>query len=112
MNRILTNSGLSRIIIPNVGREDYIDGIKEIINNKRFDVFYRNMIFFQEVSSKCYNKNDNIMMNLWTSTYAFQERHEERLRLPINGLSYKIINGIPYPEDWEPSNSINNIMKI
>ncbi|MGV8998281.1 MAG: Fic family protein [Parvibaculaceae bacterium] len=103
MSRELAAAGLSRIVIPTVFRNSYLDGQRALSRRNDPAIYIRNMEFCQEVSASCSGEPLDAAIRVWASTYAFceDERHA-RLTKPNASLRIQLKDGIPAPDGyWE-----------
>ena len=80
MNAELSSKGLSKIIIPNVFREDYIISLKKFTNQRMPDAYVRMLLRAYEFSSTIYGENIDEMENYLLKCDAFQEPKEGKLK--------------------------------
>ena len=85
-NAELFKSGLSRIIVPTVFREDYILSLKKLTNQKNPDAFIRVMDKLQYFSNHIFGESFNELNNYFKATNAYKEPSEGRLKI-IDRLS-------------------------
>jgi Uncharacterized conserved protein len=95
-NAELFKSGLSRIIVPTVFREDYIGSLKRFTNRKDPDAFIRVMDKLQHFSNNIFGGNFEELNSYMKSTNAYKE--------PTEGMLNIIDRSIPDIE-------LNNISK-
>jgi hypothetical protein len=101
MTRELLAANLSRIVIPTVYRDDYIDSLRALSRRDEPSIFVRNMEFCQRVSSACSASSAAEAIQTWSRTYAFCEnpRHA-RLTMPNPSLEIQKKNGGFAPDDY------------
>jgi Fic family protein len=80
-NAELFKSGLSRIIVPTVYREDYIMSLKKITNRKEPDTFIRVMDKLQYFSNNIFGDNFDELNNYFKATNAYKEPSEGKLHI-------------------------------
>ena len=81
-NAELFKSGLTRIIIPTVSREDYILSLKKLTNRKDPDPFIRVMDKLQNFSSYIIGDNFDKLNKFFKDANAYKEPTESKLILP------------------------------
>lgn len=77
----LFKSGLSRIIVPTVFREDYIGSLKRFTNRKDPDAFIRVMDKLQHFSKNIFGENFEELNNYIKATNAYKEPTEGMLNI-------------------------------
>jgi hypothetical protein len=83
MNRELTRSNLSRIVIPPVFRVDYLDGLKRLSKTMDPKHMVAGLEFCQRVTAACSEEALPDAIKLWTSTHAFDDNvFTEPLTMP------------------------------
>ncbi|KAA6301181.1 MAG: hypothetical protein EZS26_002635 [Candidatus Ordinivivax streblomastigis] len=80
-NAELFKSGLSRIIVPTVYREDYIMSLKKFTNRKEPDTFIRVMDKLQYFSNNIFGDNFDELNNYFKETNAYKEPSEGKLNI-------------------------------
>jgi hypothetical protein len=80
-NAELFKSGLSRIIVPTVYREDYIMSLKKFANRKEPDAFIRVMDKLQYFSNNIFGDNFDELNNYFKATDAYKEPSEGKLKI-------------------------------
>jgi Fic family protein len=80
-NSELFKSGLSRIIVPTVYREDYIMSLKKFTNRKEPDTFIRIMDKLQYFSNNIFGDNFDELNNYFKATNAYKEPSEGKLKI-------------------------------
>ena len=80
-NAELFKSGLSRIIVPTVYREDYILSLKKLTNRKEPDTFIRVMDKLQYFSSNIFGDNYDELNDYLKATNAYLEPSEGKLNI-------------------------------
>jgi len=80
-NAELFKSGLSRIIVPTVYREDYIMSLKKLTNRKEPDTFIRVMDKLQYFSNNVFGENFDELDNYFKATNAYKEPSEGILNI-------------------------------
>jgi len=78
-NAELFKSGLSRIIVPTVYREDYLLSLKKLTNRKEPDTFIRVMDKLQDFSSHIFGENYGELNDYLKATNAYLEPSEGKL---------------------------------
>jgi hypothetical protein len=80
-NAELFRSGLSRIIVPTVFREDYIMSLKKFTNRREPDAFIRVMDKLQHFSNNIFGSNFDELNDYFRATNAYKEPSEGMLRI-------------------------------
>ena len=80
-NAELFKSGLSRIIVPTVYREDYILSLRKFTNRKEPDAFIRVMEKLQYFSSNIFGDNFDELNDYFIATNAYKEPSEGKLNM-------------------------------
>jgi fido (protein-threonine AMPylation protein) len=80
-NAELFKSGLSRIIVPTVFREDYILSLKKFTNRKEPDAYIRIMDKLQYFSTNIFGENFDELNNYFKETNAYKEPSEGNLNI-------------------------------
>ena len=80
-NAELFKSGLSRIIVPTVYREDYIMSLKKFTNRKKPDTFIRVMDKLQYFSTNIFGNNFDELNDYFKATNAYKEPSEGKLNI-------------------------------
>lgn len=80
-NAELFKSGLSRIIVPTVFREDYIGSLKRFTNRKDPDAFVRVMDKLQHFSHNIFGETFEEFNNYMKATNAYKEPTEGKLHI-------------------------------
>ena len=80
-NAELFKSGLSRIIVPTVFREDYIGSLKRFTNRKDPDAFIRVMDKLQHFSNNIFGENFEELNKYIKETNAYKEPTEGKLNI-------------------------------
>lgn len=80
-NAELFKSGLSRIIVPTVFREDYILSLKKMTNRKDPDTYIRVMDKLQYFSNNIFGDNFDELNNYFKETNAYKEPSEGALKI-------------------------------
>ncbi len=81
MNAELTNAGESKIIIPNVYREDYIGALRKLSRQSNPDPYIRMMEKAHCFSSNIYEEDMDAMQQYLESCNAFLEHTEGKLKI-------------------------------
>ncbi len=82
MNAELANSGLSKIIIPTVYREDYLLALRALSRRRKAESFIRMMCRAQKFSSEINFSNYDSALRLLERCNAFKDHNAARLILP------------------------------
>jgi Fic family protein len=80
-NAELFKSGLSRIIVPTVYREDYMMSLKKFTNRKEPDTYIRVMDKLQYFSNNIFGENFDELNNYFKATNAYKEPSEGKLNI-------------------------------
>jgi Fic family protein len=80
-NAELFRSGLSRIIVPTVFREDYIMSLKKFTNRREPDAFIRVMDKLQHFSNNIFGSNFDELNEYFQATDAYKEPSEGKLNI-------------------------------
>jgi len=80
-NAELFKSGLSRIIVPTVFREDYLLALKKLTNRKEPDTFIRVMDKLQYYSHRIIGNNFDELNSYFIETNAYKEPSEGQLKI-------------------------------
>jgi Fic family protein len=80
-NAELFKSGLSRIIVPTVYREDYILSLKKMTNKKDPNTYVRVMDKLQNFSNNIFGDNFDDLNNYLKETNAYKEPSESKLKI-------------------------------
>jgi hypothetical protein len=101
MTKELILAGLSRIVIPTVFRNDYLDALRACTRRGEPSIYVRSMEFCQKVSAACSEATVLDAITTWARTYAFCEnpRHA-RLMMPNPALAVEFRGRIPAPSDY------------
>lgn len=101
MTKELIGAGLSRIVIPTVYRNDYLDALRALSRRGDPSIFVRSLEFCQRVSAACSAPTTNAAIESWARAYAFCEdgRHS-RLTIPDPATPIETVGGIPAPTDY------------
>ncbi|MCL2738543.1 MAG: Fic family protein [Bacteroidales bacterium] len=89
-NAELVKSGLSRIIVPAVYREDYILSLKKLTHLKEPDAFIRAMDKLQHFSSNILGENFDELNDYFEATNAYKEPFEGKLNLTPHKTRFRI----------------------
>jgi hypothetical protein len=81
MNAELSSHGLSKIIIPNVFREDYLMSLKKFTKQLTADAYIRMLAKAYEFSSNIFGENIDEMENYLLKCNAFEEPKEGKLKI-------------------------------
>ena len=101
MTKELTAGSLSRIVIPTVFREDYLDALRALSRRNDPSILVKSLEFCQRVSAACSEETTDAAITTWAQAYAFCEspRHA-RLTMPNPALIIEMLNGTPAPTDY------------
>ena len=101
MTKELMAGGLSRIVIPTVFREDYLDALRALSRRNDPSILVRSLEFCQRVSAACSEETTEAAITTWARAYAFCEspRHA-RLTMPNPALVIETHDGTPAPADY------------
>ncbi|MDR0413080.1 MAG: Fic family protein [Dysgonamonadaceae bacterium] len=80
-NAELFRSGLSRIIVPTVFREDYIMSLKKFTNRREPDAFIRVMDKLQHFSNNIFGESFDELNEYFKATDAYKEPSEGKLHI-------------------------------
>ncbi len=97
MTKELLAAGQSRIVVPTVHREDYLDTLRMLTRDRRPDPLVRCLVFCQRVTAAAHAQDIAAAIAVWASTYAFQERSQQRLRMPDPTDPIEWRHGVPAP---------------
>jgi len=101
MTRELLSANLSRIVVPTVFRDDYVDSLRALSRRDEPSIFVRNLEFCQRVSAACSASTTAAAIDLWAKTYAFcEDAREARLTMPNAALTITNRNGVYAPDDY------------
>jgi prophage maintenance system killer protein len=101
MTRELLAAGLSRIVIPTVFRDDYVDSLRALSRRDEPSIFVRNLEFCQRVSAACSQASSADAIRTWATAYAFCENpRQARLTMPNPALAVTERNGVHAPDDY------------
>lgn len=101
MTKELLASGLSRITIPNVWREDYLGALRALNRYDDPGPIIRAFTFAQRVTAACVAMMVDEAIRLWASCYAFVEAGAHaRLTLPLSAANIVWRDSIPAPADY------------
>ena len=87
-NAELFKSGLSRILVPTVYREDYIMSLKKFTNRKEPDAFIRVMDKLQYFSNNIFGDDFDALNDYFKATDAYKEPSEGQLKIIDRGTSF------------------------
>ncbi len=101
MTKELMAGGLSRIVIPTVFREDYLDALRALSRRNDPSILVRSLEFCQRVSAACSEETAEAAITTWARAFAFCEspRHA-RLTMPNPALVIETHDGTPAPADY------------
>jgi hypothetical protein len=101
MTKELLASGLSRITIPTVWREDYLGALRALNRYDDPGPIIRAFAFAQRVTAACVAMTVDEEIRLWASCYAFVEAGAHaRLTLPQAATNIVWRDSIPAPADY------------
>jgi prophage maintenance system killer protein len=81
MNAELSSKGYSKIIIPNVFREDYILSLKKFTKDRTSDAYIRMLLRAYEFSANVFNEDLDAMEIYLSKCEAFKEPKEGKLKI-------------------------------
>ncbi|MBU1347909.1 MAG: Fic family protein [Alphaproteobacteria bacterium] len=101
MTKELAAAGLSRIVIPTVYRNDYLDALRALSRRGDPSIFVRSLEFCQRVSAACSAPSTDAAIESWARAYAFCEdgRHA-RLTIPDPAIQIETRGGVSAPVDY------------
>jgi fido (protein-threonine AMPylation protein) len=101
MTSELEAGGLSRVVIPTVFRNEYLNGQRSMTRFSDPAANFRAIDKAQEITAKITEDDRADFLNLWASTYAFVEEGEHaRLELPDPDREIHWKDGIPAPSRY------------
>jgi Fic/DOC family len=101
MTKELLASGLSRITIPTVWRDDYLGALRALSRYDDPGPIIRAFTFAQRVTAACVALTVDEAIRLWASCYAFVEAGAHaRLTLPVSAPNVVWRDSIPAPADY------------
>jgi hypothetical protein len=101
MTKELVSARLSRIVIPTVFRNDYLDALRAMSRRGEPSIFVRSMEFCQRVSAACSEDSVPKAVETWARSYAFcEDARHARLTMPNPALAIETRNGTPAPIDY------------
>ena len=101
MSRELLAAGLSRIIVPTVFRDDYLDAQRALSRRDDPSIYVRSMEFCQKVTAACADEPIEAAIETWARTYAFcEDGHHARLTMPDPALEIETRDGVPAPAEY------------
>jgi prophage maintenance system killer protein len=98
MTKELLAAKQSRIVIPTVHREDYVDTLRLLSRTSDPAPLIRCLMFCQKVTAATHAPDLPRALLLWASTFAFQEPNQQRLRMPDPTDIIEWRNGVPGPK--------------
>lgn len=103
MTRELAAAGLSRIVVPTVYRQDYVDSLRALSRRDDPAIFVRSLEFCQQVSAACSAPSAKDAVNRWAQAYAFcEDTRQAKLMMPNPALEIANRRGVFAPTDyWE-----------
>lgn len=102
LTKELLVAGQSRIVIPTVHRDDYVDTLRLLSRDGRPDPLVRCLTFCQKVTAAASAPSVLQAIDVWASAYAFQEPSQQRLRLPDPTDPILWRDGVPGPKShWD-----------
>jgi hypothetical protein len=109
MTRELLAANLSRIVIPTVYRDDYVDSLRALSRRDDPSILVRNLEFCQKVSAACSGASAAEAIYNWATAYGFCENpRQARLTMPNPALRIEDQNGVYAPEDYWQAISYQN----
>jgi fido (protein-threonine AMPylation protein) len=101
MTKELVSAGLSRIVVPTVYRNDYLDALRAMSRRSEPSIFVRSMEFCQRVSAACSEDSVDKAIDTWARAYAFcEDGHHAKLTMPNPDLAIETRQGTPAPVDY------------
>ncbi|MBP2448626.1 Fic family protein [Rhizobium leguminosarum] len=101
MTRELMSAGLSRIVIPTVFRDDYLDAMRALSRRDDPSILVRSLEFCQRVSAACSASSSSEAIEIWARAYAFCENpRQAKLTMPNPALEISSRGGIYAPEEY------------
>lgn len=107
MTKELVGWGHSRIVVPTVYRDDYINGMRALTRHGDPGPIVRALDFCQKVTTACASPDIAAAIETWASTFAFVEAGPNA-RLEMPGRARKVVwqGEIPAPEEyWQADNT-------
>ena len=101
MTKEFVGSGMSRVVIPTVYRDDYIGGLRALTNHGNPTSLVRALDLCQKVTAACTAATADQAITAWASTYAFVEPGPHaRLEMPSTARTVVWREEIPAPEEY------------
>lgn len=101
MTRELVSAGLSRIVIPTVFRDDYLDAMRALSRRDDPSILVRSLEFCQRVSAACSATSASKAVEIWAQAYGFCENpRQAKLTMPNPALQVTSRGGVFAPEDY------------
>ncbi|WP_029008647.1 Fic family protein [Azospirillum halopraeferens] len=101
MTKELVGSGLARIVVPTVYRDDYLGSLRALTRHGDPASLVRALAACQKVTAACAAPSVDRAIALWASTYAFVEAGvNARLEMPNAARAIVWREEIPAPEDY------------
>ena len=109
MTRELMAASLSRIVIPTVYRDDYVDSLRALSRRDDPSILVRNLEFCQRVSAACSASSAAEAIYTWATAYGFCENpRQARLTMPNPAVAVTSQNGVYAPDDYWQAISYQN----
>ncbi len=101
LTKELVASGLSRIVIPTVYRENYLGALRALSRHGDAGPIIRALEFVQRVTVACTARSADQAIEAWASAYAFVDPGEHaRLEMPDPARRVEWRDGVPAPADY------------
>jgi len=101
MTEELIGSGLSRVIVPTVFRENYLSGLRALTRHGKPDALVRAMTFCQKVTASCVASPIERAIDVWARTFAFVEEGAcARLEMPDPSREVVWRDEVPAPAEY------------
>ena len=101
MTKELVGSGLSRIVIPTVYRDNYLGGLRTLTRFGNPAALVRAMDFCQKVTAACAASSVGKAVDVWASTFAFVEAGAiARLEMPDPARVITWNDEVPAPDEY------------
>jgi hypothetical protein len=107
MTKELVGSGLSRIVIPTVFRDDYVANLRRLTRHGEPEGLASVLATAQRITAACAAAPVDEAIRLWATTYAFVEAgRNARFQMPDTTLKIEWQEEVPAPaEYWEAEKS-------
>jgi hypothetical protein len=102
MTKELVSSGLSRIVIPNSFRDDYLSVLRQLSRDGRPDALVRGLAFCQRATAAASARDVGEAIQVWAGMMAFQDSNdpEARFRMPDPAAVIEWREGVPAPRHY------------